>query len=85
MGHTAAQVALNWLRQQEGVAIPIVGATKPAQMAENLECLDFRLTEDQMKQLDDASRIQLGFPHDFSNSKHIRNIIFGETFDLIDR
>jgi aryl-alcohol dehydrogenase-like predicted oxidoreductase len=85
IGHTPAQVALNWLRQQDGVVIPIVGATKPQQMAENLECLDFRLTEDQMKQLDDASKIQLGFPLDFLKSDHVRKIIFGDTFSLIDQ
>ena len=85
IGRPPAQVALNWLRQQEGVVIPIVGATKPGQMAENLECLDFRLTDDQMKQLDDASRIKLGFPVDFLTSNFVRSIIFGDTFSLIDR
>ncbi|HZD13115.1 MAG TPA: aldo/keto reductase [Candidatus Binatus sp.] len=85
IGRPASQVALNWLRQQEGIVIPIVGATKPTQIAENLDCLDFRLTPDQMKQLDDASKISLGFPHDFLNSKHIRSIIFGDTFSMLDR
>jgi aryl-alcohol dehydrogenase-like predicted oxidoreductase len=85
IGHTPAQVALNWVRQQEGVVIPIIGATKPQQMAENIDCLDFRLTGDQMKLLDDASKIQLGFPLDFLKSRSVREIIFGETFSLIDQ
>jgi aryl-alcohol dehydrogenase-like predicted oxidoreductase len=84
-GHPASQVALNWVRQQEGVVIPILGATKPEQMAENLGCLDFRLTQDQMKLLDDASKIRLGFPLDFLKSPGVRNLIFGETFPLIDQ
>ena len=85
IGRPVAQVALNWLRQQEGVVIPIVGATKPEQMAENLECLDFKLTQDQLKLLDDATKIELGFPADFLKDDEIRELIFGNTFNLIDR
>lgn len=85
IGHPVSQVALNWLRQQEGVVIPIIGATKPEQMAENLGCLDFKLTQDQVKMLDDASKPDLGFPVDFLNDSEIRELIFGNTFGLIDR
>ncbi len=84
VGHSPAQVALNWVRQQEGVVIPIVGATRPSQMKENIECLDFRLTEDRMKQLDEIGKIDLGFPHEFLKSDHVRELIFGDTFRLID-
>lgn len=84
IGRSPAQIALNWLRQQSGVVIPIVGATKPSQMKENLECLDFHLTEDQMKQLDEIGKIDLGFPHEFLRDNHGRELIFGNTFPLID-
>lgn len=83
-GHGPAQVALNWVRQQRGVVIPIMGATKPAQMKDNLGCLDFQLDQDQMKKLDEATRIRLGFPHEFLKGEEVRNLIFGDTFKLID-
>lgn len=81
---STTHVALNWLRQQKGTTIPIVGATNASQMKENLGCLDFRLTEEQMKQLNDMSRIELGFPRDFLENDEVRGFIFGETFPLID-
>jgi aryl-alcohol dehydrogenase-like predicted oxidoreductase len=65
LGRTPAQVALNWVRQGLGVIVPLVGARTRAQLDDNLGCLDFELDADQKKRLDDASRIELGFPHDF--------------------
>ena len=44
--------------------IPIVGARTEVQVKDNLGCLDFELTRDQLKRLDEKSKIQLGFPHD---------------------
>jgi aryl-alcohol dehydrogenase-like predicted oxidoreductase len=85
IGHAPSQIALNWVRQRDGVVIPIVGATKASQMEEDLKCLDFRLTPDQLKLLDDAGRIELGFPHDFLRDDEIKELIFGGTFDLIDK
>jgi aryl-alcohol dehydrogenase-like predicted oxidoreductase len=84
LGHAPAQIALNWVRQHSGVVIPVVGATESSQMVENLECLAFQLTRDQMKQLDDMSRIELGFPNDFLTSRSVRGFIFGDSFSQID-
>jgi aryl-alcohol dehydrogenase-like predicted oxidoreductase len=84
IGRTPAQVAINWVRQQPGVIIPIVGARSAEQIQQNLACLEFTLSDEQMKQLDDASRIELGFPHDFRRRPHILNITYGGNFDRID-
>jgi aryl-alcohol dehydrogenase-like predicted oxidoreductase len=65
IGRTPAQVALNWVRQGEGVIVPLVGARTREQLDENLGCLEFELEAEQKQRLDDASRIELGFPHDF--------------------
>jgi len=65
LGRTPAQVALNWVRQGLGVIVPLVGAKTREQLDDNLGCLEFELEADQKKRLDDASRIELGFPHDF--------------------
>ena len=65
IGRSPAQVALNWVRQGEGVIVPLVGAKTRDQLDDNLGCLEFTLTEEQKARLDDASKIELGFPHDF--------------------
>jgi len=82
-GRTAPQVALAWVRQQPfGVIVPIVGAKTVTQLRDNLGCLDFTLAPDQIARLDAASRIDLGFPHDFL--VQARSYIFGKTYPLID-
>lgn len=59
---------------------PFVGL----QVEYNLGCLELVLDEGQMKQLDEASRIELGFPHEFLAADFIRQFIFGGTFDRLD-
>jgi aryl-alcohol dehydrogenase-like predicted oxidoreductase len=82
-GRTASQVALAWVRQQSfGVIVPIVGVKTVTQLRDNLGCLDVTLGPDQLARLDEASTIELGFPHDFLVSA--RSYIFGKTFPLID-
>jgi aryl-alcohol dehydrogenase-like predicted oxidoreductase len=83
IGCSPAQVAINWIRQQKGVIIPIIGARKVSQIKDNLGCLDFELTREQLKRLDEKSRIELGFPHDFLASEFIQNILYGGTLSLI--
>ncbi len=61
---TPAQVALNWVRQGSGVIVPLVGARVLSQLEENLGCLRFSLSAEQMQRLDRVSEIELGFPHD---------------------
>ena len=82
---TPSQVALNWIRQQNknrGVIIPIIGARTESQIKDNLGCLDFELNADQLKRLDEKSRIQLGFPHDFNEG--VRAFAYGKSSSLID-
>jgi diketogulonate reductase-like aldo/keto reductase len=77
-------VAINWVRQKEGVMIPIVGARKLSQMEDSLKSLDYRLEENHMQRLDEISRIEMGFPHEFLKREHIKNVVYGGTFDSID-
>jgi aryl-alcohol dehydrogenase-like predicted oxidoreductase len=83
-GCTPSQVALSWVKQQLGVIIPIIGASNTKQLKDNLKSLDCKLTDDQLKKLNDISKIELGFPHDFLNGDVIRDIIFGGTYSQID-
>ena len=64
IGHSMAQVALAWLRYRPVPVIPIIGARKLSQLQDNLASFDLTLSADQLRTLDEASRIELGFPHD---------------------
>jgi aryl-alcohol dehydrogenase-like predicted oxidoreductase len=78
-----AQVALAWLRSRSVPVIPIIGARKLSQLQDNLASFDFSLSAGQLKALDDASRIELGFPHDFYAKELVRTFIHGGMRDKI--
>ena len=84
MDCSTPQVAINWVRQQPGAVIPILGARKLSQMEDNLAALNHPLSSDQLARLDQASRIDLGFPHDFLASEGVRNLVTGGTYNQID-
>lgn len=65
IGRTPAQVALRWVLGGPGVIVPLVGARTREQLDDNLGCLEFELEPAQRQRLDEVSRIELGFPHDF--------------------
>ncbi len=56
VGCTPAQLALAWLLHQKAVCSVISGATRPAQVQENVGALDVHLSEDVLKRLDELSR-----------------------------
>ena len=78
-GCTPAQVAINWVRSK-GI-IPVLGANKISQLQADLACLDFQLSTEHLKALDDVSTIDLGFPHDFLAIT--KESTFGGMFNLI--
>jgi aryl-alcohol dehydrogenase-like predicted oxidoreductase len=84
IGSTEARVALAWLRQQQGVVISILGARTASQLKDNLGCLDVTLDSEHLERLDEASRIELGFPHDFFNLDLVRQLVYGGMRDSID-
>ena len=84
VGRSPAQVALAWLRQRPVPVIPIIGARKLDQFRDNLACLDLKLDDAQVKRLDDASRIEMGFPHDFYANDMVKALVSGGMFAQID-
>ncbi|WP_413303922.1 aldo/keto reductase [Bacillus sp. 1P10SD] len=84
IGRSPAQVAINWVRQQSGVMIPLVGARKESQMKDNLESIQFKLEPEHLERLNEVSKIELGFPHEFLASEPVLNALHGETFSSID-
>lgn len=65
LGRSMAQVALNWVATQPGIATVILGATKLAQLQDNLAALDFSITPELRKRLDSASSMPAPFPHSY--------------------
>ena len=57
-GVTPAQVAIAWVLAREGVASVLVGATKMAQLVDNLAAVDLVLTEEEVAVLDTATAIE---------------------------
>jgi aryl-alcohol dehydrogenase-like predicted oxidoreductase len=84
VGRSPAQVALAWLRQRPTPVIPIIGARKLEQFKDNLACLDLKLDAAQLKRLDSASHVDLGFPHDFYDREMVKGILYGGMADKID-
>jgi aryl-alcohol dehydrogenase-like predicted oxidoreductase len=84
IGCSASQVALAWIRTQSSAAIPIIGARSPSHIKDNLACLDVVLSPEHLKRLDEVSRIELGFPHEFINSDTGRDRFFGRIYKAID-
>src|ERR1700684_709925 len=60
VGRSMAQVALAWLHHQTVPVIPIIGARKVSQLQDNLASLDLELSTEQLKSLDEASRLERG-------------------------
>lgn len=84
IGKPPSQVALNWVRQQSNQMIPIMGVRTVEQLKDNLGSLEFSLTDAQMKRLDEVSKIELGFPHDFLEAPYVRELVYAGTYEQID-
>ena len=80
-----AQVALAWMMQKEPGCIPIVGARKAGHLADSLDCVNVKLSEAEMEELNNASKIEMGFPHDFLSSDGVKDNLYGGTFNNILR
>jgi aryl-alcohol dehydrogenase-like predicted oxidoreductase len=86
IGRTPTQAAINWVRARRARAeiVPILGARTVAQLDDALGCLEFELDEEQVRRLDEIAPIDLGFPHSFLASDHVRGLIFGDTHGSIE-
>jgi diketogulonate reductase-like aldo/keto reductase len=62
------------------VIVPILGARSHKQLQDNLGALDLELTGKDLARLDEVSRVELGFPHDFPG----RSMAYGDTYALVD-
>ena len=60
-----AQVALNWVRSNSVVTAPILGARTIEQLEDNLGCLEWTLSSDELSRLDAASALEAPYPYEF--------------------
>jgi hypothetical protein len=64
IGSTPSRVALAWTLGNPAVAASLVGARTVTQLEDNLGALEVRLDQEQWARLDQASAVDLGFPHE---------------------
>ncbi len=62
-GRSVPQIALHWLLQRPTVASVIIGARNEEQLRQNLADVDWKLTSEQIKKLDEASAIERPYPY----------------------
>ncbi|QGW63908.1 aldo/keto reductase [Lysobacter soli] len=79
-GVSPGQVAIAWVLAK-GV-LPIIGPRTHEQLTDNLASLDVTLSAEQIRRLDEASAITLGFPHDVV--AETAPALAGGKLDLID-
>ena len=51
-GHTMLELAFSWLAQRPTVVSVIAGATKPEQLEQNVKTVDWKLTAEEMAEID---------------------------------
>lgn len=64
-GKSHAQVALAWLKAQSEVTAPILGARTQEQLEDNLGCLGWELTLEELRLLDQVSALEDAYPYQF--------------------
>ena len=62
---TPAAVSLAWLLHKPQVTSAIFGARDVAQLEDNVKACEVSLNPEQLKRLDDASALELGYPYGF--------------------
>lgn len=80
---SAAQVSLRWVLQQNNLVIPVIGSRKESQIKDSMGCLDIVISDEQMKRLNEVSKIELGFPHDFLALDFVKEVTYGGMVDQI--
>jgi aryl-alcohol dehydrogenase-like predicted oxidoreductase len=79
IGVTSAQVAIAWTLRNPAVVSPLIGARTMRQLDDNLGALGVALEADHVARLEEASRFEPGFPHDFLAAPMIRRGLTGGT------
>jgi aryl-alcohol dehydrogenase-like predicted oxidoreductase len=76
LGRSVAQVAVNWVATQPGVATVLVAATKLDQLQDNLTALDFTIPIPLRERLDKVSAPARTYPYSFFDPM-LQNMVTG--------
>src|ERR1700687_4844294 len=82
LGAKPGQVAVAWVKAK-GV-LPIVGTRTREQLDDHLAAIAVTLSDEQIRRLDAATAIALGYPHELNSSAEQREVMTGGRFDQID-
>lgn len=72
-----AAVALAWIRLGVPSVVPVLGPRTEDELRDRIGSLDLRLDPDQLRALDEASRIDLGFPSEYLRDPGVIREIYG--------
>ena len=64
---------------------PIFGARTHKQLEDNLTALDFELNENQISSLNQLAKIEGNFPNDFLQLPRIKEILYANQLDKIEK
>ncbi|WP_127501982.1 aldo/keto reductase [Actinoplanes solisilvae] len=63
LGRSMAQVAINWVATQPGVASVVMGASSAGQVESNMAALDFEIPADARRRLNEVSAVPAALPY----------------------
>jgi aryl-alcohol dehydrogenase-like predicted oxidoreductase len=61
-GHTMIELAFSWLASKPYIGSVIAGATRPEQVEQNAKSVDWKLTEDEFKEIDEIMGVAAAGP-----------------------
>lgn len=82
LGISSAQLALAWIRHRN--VIPIIGATRVAQLQQNLAAAEIRLDDAVVAELDALSAFEMGHPYKLYDWDMSMLLGYGGMFERID-
>jgi aryl-alcohol dehydrogenase-like predicted oxidoreductase len=87
LGAPMAQVAIAWVLAKaarvQNAIVPILGARTSGQLSETLGALSLGLADEHLAQLDAASAIPLGYPHEWLASDILQKLGEGAAFGQV--
>jgi len=83
IGVTPAQLSIRWVLDQHPQMIPIIGARKAYQLRDSLQALAIEIPEEMQEVLNEVSKVDGGFPHDFIKNDHVKVVTYGGNYDKI--
>lgn len=85
LGRPASHVALAWLASRPGNVIPVLGSRKDAQLRELLASADLQLDDVSIAELNEAGRLDRGYPGGFLDNDRSRQMVHGTRIGDLDR